>query len=103
MRALKHPAEPGKHYGAVTAKAEEVGRALLWIFHNCPTDETIAKVDDDVVRIVDALFLDMAQQSNSGFSAEDMIDGSWVLFERGFIRLVADAGAVAPDQRLRPA
>jgi hypothetical protein len=37
MRALTHPTEPGKHYGAVTAKAEAVGRALLWIFHNAGT------------------------------------------------------------------
>ena len=49
MRALTHPTEPGKHYGAVTAKAEEVGRVLLWVFHNCKTGlcipgyETIAK------------------------------------------------------------
>jgi hypothetical protein len=37
MRALTHPTEPGKHYGAVTAKAEEVGRVLLWVFHNAGT------------------------------------------------------------------
>jgi hypothetical protein len=49
MRALTHPTEPGKHYGAVTAKAEEVGRVLLWVFHNAKTGlcipgyETIAK------------------------------------------------------------
>jgi len=49
MRALVHPTEPGKHYGALTAKAEEVGKALLWIFHNAktgkciPSYETIAK------------------------------------------------------------
>jgi hypothetical protein len=57
-------------------------------------------MDEDMVRIVDALFLDMAErsilgmaeQSNSRFSVEDMIDGSWVLFERGFIRLVGDDG-----------
>ena len=47
-------------------------------------------MDEDVVRIVDALFLDMAERSNSRFSAEDMIDGSWALFEGGFIRLVDD-------------
>jgi hypothetical protein len=52
MRALKHPTEPGKHYGAVTAKAEEVGKALLWIFHNAksglciPSYDTIAKAAD---------------------------------------------------------
>jgi hypothetical protein len=49
MRALMHPTEPGKHYGAVTAKAEEVGRGLLWVFHNFKTGlcipgyDTIAK------------------------------------------------------------
>jgi len=49
MRALVHSTEPGKHYGALTAKAEEVGKALLWIFHNAktgkciPSYETIAK------------------------------------------------------------
>ena len=49
MRALTHPTEPGKHYGAVTAKAEEVGRVLLWVFHNAktglciPSYKTIAK------------------------------------------------------------
>jgi hypothetical protein len=48
----------------------------------------------EVVRIVDALFLDMAERSNNRFSAEDMIDGSWALFERGFIRLVGDDGRV---------
>jgi hypothetical protein len=47
-------------------------------------------LDENVVRIVDALFLDMAERSDSGFSAEDMIDGSWALFEGGFIRLVSD-------------
>ena len=52
MKALKHPTEPGKHYGAVTAKAEEVGRVLLWVFHNVktglciPSYETIAKAAD---------------------------------------------------------
>jgi hypothetical protein len=48
-------------------------------------------MDEDVVRIVDALFLDMAERSNSGFS-EDVIDGLWVLFEFGFIRVVSDDG-----------
>ena len=48
----------------------------------------------EVVRIVDALFLDMAERSNIGFSAEDVIVGLWVLFECGFIRLVGDDGRV---------
>jgi hypothetical protein len=49
IRALMHPTEPGKHYGAVTAKAAEVGRVLLWVFHNAgtgrcfPSYDTIAK------------------------------------------------------------
>jgi hypothetical protein len=52
MRALTHPTEPGKHYGAVTAKAEAVGRVLLWVFHNAgtgrcfPSYEAIAKAAD---------------------------------------------------------
>jgi hypothetical protein len=31
------PTEPGKHYGEITAKAYEVVRVLLWIFHNART------------------------------------------------------------------
>jgi hypothetical protein len=45
MRALVHPTEPGKHYGALTAKAEEVGKALLWIFHNAQTGKCIPGYD----------------------------------------------------------
>jgi hypothetical protein len=37
MRALKRPTGKGKHYGAITAKAEDVGRVLLWVFHNART------------------------------------------------------------------
>jgi hypothetical protein len=36
-RALTHPTEPGKHYGAVTAKALKVCLALLITFHNTRT------------------------------------------------------------------
>jgi Helix-turn-helix domain len=48
-RALKHPTEPGKHYGKITAKALDVVVALLWTFHNAkkgfcfPSYEAIAK------------------------------------------------------------
>jgi hypothetical protein len=31
---LMRPTEPGKHYGEITAKAYEVVRVLLWIFHD---------------------------------------------------------------------
>ena len=51
-------------------------------------------MDENVVRIVDVLFHDIAERNDSGFSAEDMIDGSWALFEGGFIRLVYDDGRV---------
>jgi hypothetical protein len=57
-----------------------------------PAEGVHMTMDEDVVRIVDALFLDMAERSNIGFSAEDVIDGLWVLFECGFIRLVGDDG-----------
>ena len=50
------------------------------------------KLRENEVRIVDALFQEMAERNNRGLSAEDMIDGSWILFERGFIRLVGDNG-----------
>src|SRR4051794_4511346 len=48
-RALKHRTEPGKHYGAITAKFVDVLDALLWGFHNAasgrcfPSYETIAE------------------------------------------------------------
>jgi Helix-turn-helix domain len=47
-RALMRRTEPGKHYGAITAKAFAVLEALLWGFHNArsglcfPSYETIA-------------------------------------------------------------
>lgn len=47
-RALMRRTEPGKHYGAITAKALAVLEALLWSFHNArsglcfPSYETIA-------------------------------------------------------------
>ena len=47
-------------------------------------------MDEDVVRIVDALFLEMAERNNSGLFAEDWTNGSWLLFERGCLRLVDD-------------
>jgi len=48
-RALVRPTEPGKHYGAITAKHLSVLAALLWGFHNAatglcfPSYETIAE------------------------------------------------------------
>jgi hypothetical protein len=47
-RALKHPTEPRKHYGKLTAKFVDVLEALLWAFHNAksgrcfPSYETLA-------------------------------------------------------------
>ena len=51
-RALMRRTEPGKHYGAITAKALAVLEALLWGFHNArsglcfPSYETIAAKAD---------------------------------------------------------
>jgi hypothetical protein len=48
-RALMHPVAKGKHWGAVTAKAFEVLKVLMWTFHNAgtgfcfPSYEAIAK------------------------------------------------------------
>ena len=48
-RALMRRTEPGKHYGAITAKALAILEALLWRFHNVkdgrtfPSYATIAK------------------------------------------------------------
>jgi DNA-binding MarR family transcriptional regulator len=36
-RVLMRPTEPGKHYGAITAKHLAVLQALLWGFHNAVT------------------------------------------------------------------
>jgi hypothetical protein len=45
---------------------------------------------EDVVRIVDALFHEMAERNTGGLAAEDWANGSWLLFERGCLRLVDD-------------
>ena len=51
-RALSRRTEPGKHYGAVTAKFVRVLEALLWGFHNAgsgrcfPSYERIAERAD---------------------------------------------------------
>jgi hypothetical protein len=81
MRALTHPTEPGKHYGAVTAKAEEVGRVLLWVFHNCKTGlcipgyDTIAKAAGchrdtvaEAIKMLEAagIYPDMVQSPRQG-------------------------------------
>ena len=52
----------------------------------------MTKLCENEVRIVDALFHEMAERNNGGrgLSAEDVIDGSWLLFERGCLRLVDD-------------
>ena len=52
----------------------------------------MTKLRENEVRIVDALFHEMAERNNGGrgLSAEDVIDGSWLLFERGCLRLVDD-------------
>ena len=50
----------------------------------------MAKLRENEVRIVDALFHEMAERNNRNLSAEDVIDGSWLLFERGCLRLVDD-------------
>jgi hypothetical protein len=47
----------------------------------------MTKLRENEVRIVDALFHEMAERNNGG---EDVIDGSWLLFERGCLRLVHD-------------
>ena len=47
------------------------------------------ELDENVVRIVEALFLEMAKRSGSGLSTEDALKGSWSLFENGFLRIVA--------------
>jgi hypothetical protein len=52
MRALMRRTEPGKAYGALTAKAVAVGMALLYVFHNAasglcfPSYEAIAEKAD---------------------------------------------------------
>jgi hypothetical protein len=52
----------------------------------------MTKLRENEVRIVDALFHEMAERNNGGrgLSAEDVIDGLWLLFERGCLRLVDD-------------
>jgi hypothetical protein len=50
----------------------------------------MTKLGENEVRIVDALFQEMAERNNRGLSAAHVIDGSWLLFERGCLRLVDD-------------
>jgi hypothetical protein len=49
------------------------------------------RLDENVVKEVDALFRHLAEQSaaESDASIEDALDGTWALFEAGFTRLVA--------------
>jgi hypothetical protein len=49
----------------------------------------MTKLRENEVRIVDALFHEMAERNNRNLSAEDVIDGSWLLFERGCLRLAS--------------
>jgi hypothetical protein len=46
----------------------------------------------DVVRILDAAFHALAKDkaSQTGLSIEEVVDGSWNLFEHGFLRLASD-------------
>jgi hypothetical protein len=52
-----------------------------------PTDEAMLKM-------ADALFRPLAEQAtaDSDVSIEDALDGTWTLFEAGFLRLVTDDG-----------
>ena len=50
----------------------------------------MTKLRENEVRIVEALFLEMAKRSGSGLSTEEALNGSWLLFERGCLRLVDD-------------
>ena len=58
------------------------------------------------VRIVDPLFHEIAERNNRNLSGEDVIDGSWLLFERGCLRLVDDgkhmATEIVPSVARRP-
>jgi hypothetical protein len=55
--------------------------------------------DEEMVRIVDALFLDVAKQAaeRKGTSTADALEASWVLFESGLIRLVGDDGRIGVE------
>jgi hypothetical protein len=50
-------------------------------------------IDEDAVRIVDALFLEMAKRTDSDLSADD----SWSLFELGLIRIVTNDGRMGVE------
>ena len=66
----------------------------------------MTKLGENEVRIVDALFQEMAERNNRGLSAAYVIDGSWLLFERGCLRLVDDgkhmATEIVPSVARRP-
>jgi hypothetical protein len=53
---------------------------------------TRGAIDETTVRIVDALFRHFAKQLSpkNGISIEDAIDASWLLLERGSLRLVRE-------------
>jgi hypothetical protein len=50
-------------------------------------------IDEDMVRIVDALFIEMAERAGSGLSADD----SWDLFELGLIRIITSDGPMSVE------
>jgi hypothetical protein len=61
---------------------------------------TRGAIDETTVRIVDALFRHFAKQVSpkNGISIEDAIDASWLLLERGSLRLVnGDDGHLAVE------
>jgi hypothetical protein len=58
------------------------------------------ETDEAMVKIVDGLFRGMAERAaaENNISIEDAIEGSWILFEAGFLRLVArDDGRVGME------
>jgi hypothetical protein len=49
------------------------------------------EMDEATVKIIDVVFRDVAEKAaaKNNISIEDAIEGSWALFEAGFLRLVA--------------
>jgi hypothetical protein len=48
--------------------------------------------NEAMIKILDVLFRDLAEKAaaRDNISIEDALDGSWTLFEAGFLRLVTD-------------
>jgi hypothetical protein len=64
------------------------------------------ETDEAMVKIVDVVFRGMAEKAaaENDISIEDAIEGSWTLFEAGFLRLVAgddDRVGVEPCRKTR--